>query len=198
MAVELEQLDREAAMMLYAAGELEPAAREAFELRLSGEPQLAADLEQLRAAQGSIAAALQHADAQQRLPVNEGVAVRRVSRSINAWLAARTVAAMPPVKKPWPMPWWSYPAAAAACLIVGFLVWSSRQEVASMSALPEAKEKMTRMEEEQTELVEWLSGSLEATADAATVDQELDRLMWVGRFDVLNSVYVAGPEENAQ
>ena len=178
MAVELEQLDREAAMMLYAAGELEPAAREAFELRLSGEPQLAADLEQLRAAQGSIAAALQHADAQQRLPVNEGVAVRRVSRSINAWLAARTVAAMPPVKKPWPMPWWSYPAAAAACLIVGFLVWSSRQEVGPMPAPEMVKSHFEDVHADNVELADnletWFDPARIELAESTATEQPQD------------------------
>jgi hypothetical protein len=184
--------------MLYVAGELEPAAeREAFERRLGEEPQLAADVEQLRAAQGTIATTLQRVDAQQRLPVNEGVAVRRVSRTINAWLAARTVSSMPPIRKGWPFPWWSYPAAAAACLIVGFLVWSTNQDVAPMSPLKEATDKLTMMENEQSDLAEWLTTSLDATADA-TLDQEIDRLQWMGRWDGLNAVYYVGQEENTQ
>ena len=197
MPVQLEQLDREAAIMLYVAGELEPAEREAFERRLASEPQLAAEVEQLRAAQGAIAQTLERVDAQQRMPVSEGVPVRRVSRSINGWLAARTVSNMPPIKKGWPFPWWAYPAAAAACLIVGFLVWSTNQDVPAMSALPEAKEKITMMENEQSELAEWLTGSLDATADA-TLDQEIDRVRYAGRWDVLNSVYYVGQEENTQ
>ena len=197
MPVQLDQLDREAAVMLYVAGELEPAEREAFERRLASEPQLAADVEQLGAAQGTIASALGGVDAHQRLPVSEGVAVRRVSRSMNAWLAARTVSTMPPIRKGWPFPWWAYPAAAAACLIVGFLVWSTNQEVAPMSPLKEATEKLTMMENEQSDLAEWLTTSLDATADA-TLDQEIDRLRYAGRWDVLNSVYFVGQEENAQ
>jgi hypothetical protein len=197
MPVQLDQLDREAAIMLYVAGELELAEREAFERRLASEPQLAADVEQLRAAQGTLATTLQRVDAQQRLPVNEGVAVRRVSRTINAWLAARTVSSMPPIRKGWPFPWWSYPAAAAACLIVGFLVWSTNQEVAPMSPLKEATDKLTMMENEQSDLAEWLTGSLDVTADA-TLDQEIDRLQWMGRWDGLNAVYYVGQEENTQ
>jgi len=197
MPVQLEQLDREAAIMLYVAGELEPAEREAFERRLSAEPQLAAELEQLRAAQRSVATALERVDAHQRLPVSEGVAVRRVSRAITGWLADRTVSTMPPIRKGWPFPWWSYPAAAAACLIVGFLVWSTNQEVAPMSPLKEATDKLTMMENEQSDLAEWLTGSLDVTADA-TLDQEIDRLQWMGRWDGLNAVYYVGQEENTQ
>jgi anti-sigma-K factor RskA len=195
MPVPLDQLDREAAAMLYVAGELEPAEREAFERRLASETGLAAEVERLRAAQRAITASLESLDAQQRLPVNEGVAVRRASRAIGAWLTARTVSVMPPVKKGWPFPWWSYPVAAAACLIVGFLVWSTSQDVQPMSALPEAKEQFTLMEKEQDDLADWLTGSLEVTADA-TLDQEIDRLM--GRWDGLNVVYVVGTEENTQ
>jgi hypothetical protein len=53
------------------------------------------------------------------------------------------------------------------------------------------------MENEQSDLAEWLTTSLDATADA-TFDQEIDRLRYAGRWDVLNSVYFVGQEENAQ
>src|SRR6185369_4629459 len=40
------------------------------------------------------------------------------------------IRATPPAqKKGLPLPWWSYPAAVAASLIIAFLVWSSRQPV---------------------------------------------------------------------
>jgi anti-sigma factor RsiW len=198
MPVQLDKLDREAAAMLYLAGELEPAEREAFERRLAGEPQLAAEVEQVRAAQQSIAAELQRADAHSRLPASEGVVVRRVSRAIGSWLVGRTAATIPAVKKGWPMPWWSYPAAVAASLVVGFLVWSSSQEVPPMSASPEATEQLTVMEAEQAELAEWLTTSLDATADAST-DMDMERLLSTGRLDDLNAVYLSPqPEENSQ
>ena len=81
MPPQAENLDREATLMLYLAGELEPAQREAFEQRLRAEPELVAEAEQVRAAQRSIAAELERADARTRLPASEGVVVRRVSPS---------------------------------------------------------------------------------------------------------------------
>jgi hypothetical protein len=66
-----------------------------------------------------------------------------------------------------------------------------------MSPLKEATDKLTMMENEQSDLAEWLTGSLDVTADA-TLDQEIDRLQWMGRWDGLNAVYYVGQEENTQ
>ena len=121
MSVQLDNLDRESAMILYLAGELEPAEREAFERRLAAEPKLAAEVEQLRAAQQSVVSELQRADTSARLPVSEGVAVRRVSRAMSSWLVGRNAAPIQIVRKNAPLPWWSYPSAIAASLIIGFL-----------------------------------------------------------------------------
>ena len=66
-----------------------------------------------------------------------------------------------------------------------------------MSPLPEAKDKLAMMEDEQSDLAEWLTTSLDTTADA-TPDQEIDRLISTGRWDGLNAVYYAAQEENTQ
>jgi hypothetical protein len=197
MPVEPENLDREAVTLLYAAGELEPGQREAFERRLAAEPQLAAELEQFRAAQASVSAELKRADAHTRLPASEGVVVRRVSRSIQVWLDEQVAEPPPPVKKGLPLPWWSYPSAVAASLIVGFLVWSSRQEVPALEASPEAKRELSMMEAEQEELANWMATSLNATAYAA-LDAEAEYLLSPpgAVADDLNAVY--RHEENAQ
>ena len=198
MPAEIENLDREAAMMLYLAGELEPAERAAFEGRLMAEPELAAEVAQLQAAQQSVAAGIAQLDAQTRLPTSEAVAVRRVSRSITNWLAGRRVASVPPVRNGFALPWWGYPAAIAASLIVGFLVWSSRQEVPPMEPTAEAKRELGAMEAEQAELAEWLTTSLDVTADAS-MDYGMDRFLTSGRTDELNAVYNSPlPEENSQ
>jgi hypothetical protein len=199
MSVQLENLDRESAIMLYVADELEPAEREAFERRVAAEPQLASEIEQFRAAQGLIASELRRADARTRLPASEGVVVRRVSRAIANWLAARTSGPISIVKKPFAMPWWSYPAGVAASLIIGFLVWSSRQEVRPMEALPEAKREFNMMEAEQTQLAEWLTTTLDATADAST-DGDIEQVISVGGgTEELNALYRARMrEENSQ
>jgi|SRR5215207_5119006 len=200
MPVDLDKLDREAVIMLYVAGELEPAEREAFEARVAAEPQLAADIEQFRAAQQSIATELERTDAHTRLPASEGVVVRRVSRAIGTWLLSRTAATPPPVKKGLALPWWSYPSAVAASLIIGFIVWSVRQEVPSLEASPEVQRGMTMLEQEQAELADWLTTSLDtATADASSADGEMGRLLSNGGGDLLNAVYRAPQrEENNQ
>jgi hypothetical protein len=81
----------------------------------------------------------------------------------------------------------------AASVIVGFLVWSSRQEVSPMAPLKEATEKLSMIDAEQAELADWLTTSLDATADAS--DPGVDRLLSIGRWDGLNSVYQAPREE---
>lgn len=197
----LENLDRESAIMLYLADELTAAERDLFERRVAAEPQLAAEIEQVRAAQQSIAAELERADARTRLPASEGVVVRRVSRTISGWLAQRTGSPMSIVKKPFAMPWWAYPSAMAASLIIGFLIWSSRQEVKPMDALPATKDEVAIMQREQEDLAEWLTTSLDATADASTdgVDQFLSVGNGGGAADDLNALYRSPMrEENAQ
>jgi anti-sigma factor RsiW len=172
----LDNLDRDAAMMLYVAGELDADERAAFERRVASEPQLAAEVEQLRAAQSSVAAELERADGYTRLPASEGVVVRRISRAMNQWLANRDATPAVPQRRAVTFPWWSYPSAAAAILIVGFLVWSSRQEVGPLDASPEAKREISNMEVEQQELADWMSNSLDANA-YASADVEVDRLL---------------------
>jgi len=198
MPAQLDNLDREAAMMLYLAGELEPAEREAFERQLTAEPEMAAEVAQLRVAQQSVAAGIAELDSQTRLPTSEAVAVRRVSRVISSWLIGRTAAPPPAMRNGIAFPWWSYPTAIAASLIVGFLVWSSRQEVPPMEPTAEARRELSAMEAEQTELADWLTTSLDVTADAS-LDYGMDRFVSTGRPDELNTVYDSPlPEENSQ
>ena len=198
MPVSLDKLDRESVMMLYLGGELEAADREAFERQLAAEPQLAAELEQLRAAQESLSAQLEHADAHTRLPASEGVAVRRVARAVNAWIVGRSAAPPMTIKRGVLFPWWSYPAVIAASVIFGFIVWSSRQEVPPMEPLQAAKDHMDTLEAEQADLAEWLTTSLDV-ADATTSDTELGQLLSRGLNDELNAVYLSPqPEEMTQ
>lgn len=189
-----------ATMMLYVAGEVEPAEREAFEARLAAEPQLAAEVQQLRQALDANAAELSRADAHGRMPVNESVAVRRVSRAIATWLTDRTGAPPLVIKKGLPLPWWSYPTAVAASLIVGFLVWSSRQEVPPFEPSPNAQHGLSMLEQEQADLADWLVTSLDQTADASTDAEIAELLSSSGGADDFDSVYLLprGREENSQ
>ena len=165
MPTETEQLDRDALLMLYAADELSPEQRAAVEARLAAEPELAAELGMLRSAQDQCFAALAHADEHDRLPVSEGVAVRRVSRAMKQWqvrraLAANAVVPAAPRRK---LPWWVYPSATAAALIVGFLVWSVRQPVGNV--MPADPKFNDYAQAQERELAEWMRQSFSMRSD---------------------------------
>ena len=122
-----DNLDPDARLMLYALDELPQDQRAAFDQRLQSDPQLAADLARLRQSLDASFASIKSFDAHQRLPAGEGVIVRRVMRSLNQWLLTRVVQREQPRHRT--LPWWADPSAAAACVIIGFLVWSARQPV---------------------------------------------------------------------
>jgi anti-sigma factor RsiW len=136
MSGQLNDLDNDSLLVLYISGELANGEKAAFERRLANEPALAAELEKLRAAQTFCAETIASADATAHMPVGEGVAVRRVSRAMQQWQVDHIRATQTTHKKGLPLPWWSYPVAVAASLIVGFLVWSSRQSVEKLANDP--------------------------------------------------------------
>lgn len=191
-----EQLDHESLLMAYVLDELPPAEREAFELRVAAEPALSADLARLRAAHARLYAALEQDDATLRLPTSEAVAVRRVSREIRQWVTRRAaLPAAPAARGRWRVPLWSYPAATAVALIVGFLVWSSRQEVGPMPASPEARREMEVLAAENEAVADWLSNSLAMSdpfADAELADQ---LAAGGGSGGDLQSIYMLPPRE---
>jgi anti-sigma factor RsiW len=121
----LQQLpDDEAVLLMYLADELPPGDRTEVEQRLATDPRLRAVLENLRQAQDVFAAEMPALDRSARLPVPEAVAVRRVVRSMRQWHERRL--ATPPAAETKPAlryPWWAYPLAAAASVVIAFLVW---------------------------------------------------------------------------
>jgi hypothetical protein len=135
MASHLNELDSDSLLVMYIAGELTNGDKAAFERRLANEPALAAELQRVREAQAFCADSIATVDTHGKLPVSEGVAIRRVSRAIQQWQVDRIRSASPTQKKGLLFPWWSYPVAVAASLIIAFLVWSLRQQpVADMRA----------------------------------------------------------------
>ena len=198
MPSQLDNLDRDAAMMLYLTGELDADDRSAYERRIAADAQLSADVERVRAAQAAVVAELERADAHRRLPTGESVAVRRVSRSINQWLVDREHTPAAPVKRPFAMPWWSYPSSAAAILIIGFLVWSSRQEPAAMPPSKEAMSGLSAADAEQQDLANLITSSLEPRS-YASAEPELDRLLSAAaRPDDIDTGLALPGEEVAQ
>jgi len=182
-----EQPELEAQMVLYIAGELTNGQQRAFEQRLASDPRLSAELTKLRETQVFCADALRAMDEQRRLPVNEGVAVRRVGRAMAQWQVDRARRAVIITGKTRRVPAWSYPVAAAAVLIIGFLIWSSRQPIsplpapdgvaaAPMDGSPEApvaddQQNLAQTDTEQKKdaLADWIDNSFGNTQQASTV-----------------------------
>ena len=121
----LEQLESpEAVLLMYVADELPAADRAEVERKLAADPRLRAQLERVRDAYAGFATAMQAADESARLSVPQAVGVQRVVRSIRKWHAGRIVrtpaqAEVPTLR----YPWWAYPLAAAASVVIAFLVW---------------------------------------------------------------------------
>ena len=153
MPTESEQLDRDALLMLYAVDELSPAQAAELEAKLSADPSLAQQLQQVRDLLSQADETVRAIDEVQRLPVSDAVAVRSAARAMQQWSVDRLRNRVEPEKKVTGIPWWIYPSAAAAVLIIGFLIWSGRQEVPSMPSLNPTPDSV-------------------ATADSASVDDQ--------------------------
>ena len=122
----LQQLENnEAVLLMYLADELPAEDRAEVEQLLATDAAMRAHLDELRRATHVVDEAMRRDDAVTPLPVSEAVAVRQVARSFARWRAeidARTPAPLP-IRRGLRYPWWSYPLASAAAVLLGFLVW---------------------------------------------------------------------------
>lgn len=119
----------ESLLLLYAADELPRNDREQLEARLEREPALRAQLEAVQALHQDVAGAMTTLDGGARLPVSEGVAVRKVARVMRQWQIDRMTPKQP--EEPADQlrfPWWSYPVATAAAILLAFIVWWGAQD----------------------------------------------------------------------
>ena len=125
MANLLQQLEtKEAVLLMYLSDELSPQDRVEVERMLSADPALRAGLERLRGAHDAFVAAMPGLDRASRLTVPQSVAVRRVVRAMRQWHEKHLARPAPaPAVPPLRFPWWAYPMAAAASLLIAFLVW---------------------------------------------------------------------------
>jgi len=119
----------EALLMMYVAGELSAEDRARVEQRLADDAGLRAELERVRELNGFVDESLAGLDVGARLPVSEGVAVRKVGRVMRQWQTDR----MAPHEPEEPadqlrFPWWSYPLTTAAAILIAFLVWWGQQD----------------------------------------------------------------------
>ena len=143
MASLLQQLENNEAMLLmYLADELPAEDRAEVERMLAVDAGLRADLDRLQGAYNAFAAAVERQDAVSRPPVPESVAVRRVGRAMAQWHARRLATAkqVEPVST-LRYPWWAYPLAAAASIVMAFLVWwgNTDRRVPGPGTLPYVK-----------------------------------------------------------
>jgi hypothetical protein len=116
--------NNEAILLMYLADELSAEDRAEVEHMLGSDGGMRAELDRLRALHDGTAATISAVDAGARLPVSEGVAVRRVMRMMRQWQIDHAQA--PPPEEPLSelrFPWWSYPLTTAAAVLIAFLVW---------------------------------------------------------------------------
>jgi len=126
MASILEQLDSdESILLMYLARELPEAQRLKVEQRVAAEPALRAKLEELGAMHESLSGALESVPAQP-MTLKHAAMVRQIRRQIDQWharqLAAQAAAARAR-DKGLRYPWYAYPLAMAAAIMIAFVVW---------------------------------------------------------------------------
>ena len=122
----LQQLENnEAILLMYLADELPAEDRAEVESMLSRDPALRRDLAALQQAQAAMDQSLTRLDERSELPIAESASVRRVARSIEQWKLdrLRRQPEVQPSTGGLRYPWWTYPSAAAAAVLVAFLVW---------------------------------------------------------------------------
>jgi anti-sigma factor RsiW len=193
MEAENSQLDRQSLLMMYAADELPADQRIALEAQLATDTALAGELQQIRSAMESSESSIKQLDSTQRLPSNEGVAVRRVQREIQQWTVDRLRAVAAPEKRKLVIPWWSYPAAAAAIVIISFLVWSSRQEVGPVEPAKSMAADQLYLEDKDDALANRLDATFDSDSTVAlAVD---DSIQPQGESDESGAFFLATPRE---
>ena len=128
----LQQLENnEAVLLMYLAGELPGDDRAEVEQMLASDPALRRALEELAALQEGVGETFATADAGIALSRRDAV-VRNVSRAMAAARVERVAAGPAAVetgRSRFRIPFWVYPIAAAALLVVGILLMSDSQPV---------------------------------------------------------------------
>jgi anti-sigma factor RsiW len=120
---QLHDVDRR--LMLRLAGELSPRETEALEEEIAARPELRRRLEELERLERSAYSLIDRLDRQTPMP-QRGAVVRNAVRAMERWnnqrlanQAARQAARTQSLATRW----WMYPAAAAAIVLIGMLIW---------------------------------------------------------------------------
>ncbi len=122
----LQQLENnEAVLLMYLADELPSEDRLEVEQMIASDPGMERELKQLRLAQQTVLSGLNDLDQATPMPVSESVTLRQVSRVMKQWHVDRFT--RPPqvaeVRPQLRFPWWVYPCASAASILIATMVW---------------------------------------------------------------------------
>jgi hypothetical protein len=123
--------NNEVILMMFLAGELPPVDRQEVSQMLASDAMLRGELERLRKIQASLEQELAALDRSEPIaPVD--IAVRRVGRAMRQRqvdLASQAARDRKPAAERAGMPFWVYPSALAAAILVAFLIWVMRYNV---------------------------------------------------------------------
>jgi hypothetical protein len=130
--------DAHALLLMYLADELSAEERAEVDKQLAADDALRGELESMRSAHQVVGRWFLELDQSQPLPGTVGSYQRMAARMISQWQVQR---AMPDRPREQPSQWrWRrlYPVAAAAVLLLGFIVWwGIREEESSVAVLEE-------------------------------------------------------------
>jgi hypothetical protein len=124
----LRELDKESILLLYLADELSATDRAEVERMLSADAGLQSELERLSAAQSSFESAMATLDA--RPLASESVVTRRIGAAMRQKLAeqvAKPQPAAPAPQRRTRYPWWAYPTASAAAVLIAMVSYWGHQ-----------------------------------------------------------------------
>ncbi|HTW95968.1 MAG TPA: hypothetical protein VMD30_14290, partial [Tepidisphaeraceae bacterium] len=112
--------NNEAILLMYMADELPVEDRAEVDQQLAQDAALRQELEKLQQAWAACSGGLEAADAAGIHHMSEGAAMRRASRLARQWATERLARPAPaPRQHRLPFPWWTYPLASAACVLIG-------------------------------------------------------------------------------
>ncbi len=199
----------ESVLLMYLADELSTEDRAAVEQQLASDTSLRAQLEALRELHQATLATLQCGDTTHRLPVSEGVAVRRTTRMMRQWQLDNALS--PVVEEPVKelrFAWWAYPLTTAAAVLIAFLVWWGNRpdtqpaRVATQSEQPSPAPDLANWQAELAReyLIESFDSSEEDVVMLAInqpVDAGLERLnLTAARPDDVDAIFLNVTERN--
>jgi anti-sigma factor RsiW len=136
----LQQLENnEAVLLMYLAGELPETDRAEVDQMLAGDSALRLELAELASMQEQISAAFVQADSTFHLSRRD-IAVREVGRAINNAKAAalqnpKSIAQ--PKRSRSRIPFWAYPTAVAAMLVVGIMIFTGNHQHPAVVVTPD-------------------------------------------------------------